>query len=170
MAHPAESSPLIRAALLRKALADAAQRAALARRLGLTGTEVLAVQHLARAGELTPGQLRARLQLSSGGMTGLIQRMQRAGHLTRDSHPRDARSAVLRLTPDIQTWAAETCAPLVAEIDTLVQELSLNAAEAVRRFLESVADAAERHANRLAADADATAHDALAVPLPALWA
>jgi hypothetical protein len=55
---------LIRAALHRKALADARQRAALARRLGLTDSKVLAVQHLARAGELTPGQLGALLQLS----------------------------------------------------------------------------------------------------------
>ena len=90
MAVQPESPALIRAALLRKALADAAQRAALARRLGLTENEVLAVQHLARAGELTPGQLSARLQLSSGGTAGLIQRMQRAGHVTRDVHPRDS--------------------------------------------------------------------------------
>ena len=60
----------IRSALHRKALADARQRAALARRLGLTDSEVLAVQHLAREGELTPGHLGALLQLSSGGTTG----------------------------------------------------------------------------------------------------
>jgi hypothetical protein len=40
----------------------------------------------------------------------------------------------------------------------------------VRRFIEGVAAAAERHATRIAADADAAAHEALAVPLPALWA
>jgi DNA-binding IclR family transcriptional regulator len=78
----------IRAALLRKALADAAQRVALARRLGVTESHVLAIQHLACAGELTPGQLSARLQLSSGGATGLIDRMQRASHVDRMSHPR----------------------------------------------------------------------------------
>jgi hypothetical protein len=40
----------------------------------------------------------------------------------------------------------------------------------VRRFVEDVPKAAERHATRIAADADAAAHDALVVPLPALWA
>ena len=59
-----ERQTLIRAALLHKGLADARHRTALARRLGLTENEVLAVQHLARAGELTPGQLGALLQLS----------------------------------------------------------------------------------------------------------
>ena len=128
------------------------------------------MQHLARAGELTPGQLGARLQLSSGGTTGLIQRMQSAGHVTRDRHPGDRRGAVLRLTPGIQECAAKAWTRLVAEIDALVDDLSSPEVEVVRRFLEAVADAAERHATRLAADAHAAAHDSLAVPLPALWA
>lgn len=170
MSVPPEWAALIRGALLRKALADAAQRAALARRLGLTANEVLAVQHLARAGELTPGQLGARLQLSSGGTSGLIGRMQRAGHVTRNGHPGDARVAVLGLTREIQAWATDAWAPLVVEIDALVQALSLSEGRAVQRFLESVAEGAERHAGRLAADADAASRDALAVPLPALWA
>jgi DNA-binding MarR family transcriptional regulator len=170
MTTPSERPQLIRAALLRKALADAGQRAALGRQLGLTGNDVLAVQHLASAGELTPGQLRSLLQLTSGGTTGLIHRLQRAGHLTRDSHRRDGRSAVLSLTPQTQTWASDAWAPLVDEIDSVIGELSVDKAHVVQRFLESVADAAERHAKRLAADADAMAHDALAVPLPAFWA
>jgi DNA-binding MarR family transcriptional regulator len=166
----AEAPTLIRAALHRKALADARQRAALARRLGLTDSEVLAVQHLARAGELTPGQLGALLQLSSGGTTGLIHRLQRAGHVSRHPHPRDRRSAVVRLTPAIATWATEAWAPFVAEIDARASGLSEGEREVVRRFLEGAAEAAERHADRLVRDADASAHDALAVPLPALWA
>jgi DNA-binding MarR family transcriptional regulator len=170
MADATDFPPLIRAALHRKALADARQRAALARRLGLTDSEVLAVQHLARAGELTPGQLGALLQLSSGGTTGLIHRLQRAGHVSRHAHPRDRRSAVVRLTPAIEAAATETWAPLVADIDALALELSNDERELVRRFVERAADAAERHADRLAREADANAHDALAVPLPALWA
>ena len=161
---------LIRAALHRKALADARQRAALARRVGLTDSEVLAVQHLARAGELTPGQLGALLQLSSGGTTALIHRLRRAGHVSRHAHPRDRRSAVVRLTPAIARWATEVWAPFVADIDALVLRLSEGEEEIVRRFLEGAADAAERHADRLVRDADASAHDALAVPLPGLWA
>jgi DNA-binding MarR family transcriptional regulator len=170
MPEGTDAQTRIRSALHRKSLADARQRAALARRLGLTDTEVLAVQHLARAGELTPGQLGSLLQLSSGGTTGLIQRLQRAGHVSRHAHPRDRRSAVVRLTPAIASWATDAWAPFVADIDTLVFDLSDTEREVVRGFLEAAADASERHADRLARDADASAHDALAVPLPALWA
>jgi DNA-binding MarR family transcriptional regulator len=166
----AEPLVLIRAALHRKALADARQRAALARRLGLTNSEVLAVQYLARVGELTPGQLGSLLQLSSGGTTGLVQRLQRAGHVSRHANPGDQRSVVVRLTPAIAAWAADEWEPFVAEIDALAAELSERERESVHRFLDGAAEAAERHADRLARNADATAHDALAVPLPALWA
>ncbi|HEX7298881.1 MAG TPA: MarR family transcriptional regulator [Solirubrobacteraceae bacterium] len=165
-----DSALSIRAALNRKALADARHRAALARRLGLTETEVLAVQHLARTGGLTPGQLATQLQLSSGGTTGVVHRLQRAGHITRGAHPLDRRSTVLRLTPTIEEPASEAWAPLVAELDTLAQQLPGDARDVVARFLESVANAAEQHADRLARDADAHAQSALAVPLPALWA
>jgi DNA-binding MarR family transcriptional regulator len=166
----ADAPPRIRAALHRKALADARQRAALARRLGLTESEVLAVQHLARAGELTPGRLGALLQLSSGGTTALIHRLQRAGHVSRHAHPHDRRSAVVRLTPAIAASATDAWAPFVAEIDALVEAMAEDERELVRRFLDGAAEAAERHADRLVRDADASAHDSLAVPLPALWA
>ena len=170
MTHPRDNPVLIRAALLRKALADARQRAALARRLGLTHHEVLALQHLARAGELTPGQLAALLQLSSGGTAALLQRLQHAGHISRHTSPRDRRSAVLRLTSTTRSQGAEAWAPLVDEIDALALHLSACEAETVARFLQRVADTAERHADRLARDADASAHEALAIALPALWA
>jgi DNA-binding MarR family transcriptional regulator len=170
MIDASDSSLSIRAALNRKALADARQRAALARRLGLTENEVLAVQHLARAGTLTPGQLGGQLQLSSGGVTALLHRLQRGGHITRDPHPRDGRSAVVQLTPGMQEAATKAWAPLVAELEALATDLPEAERDVVGEFLERVADAAERHADRLARDADTTARDELAVPLPALWA
>jgi DNA-binding MarR family transcriptional regulator len=170
MTDPADAPTRIRAALHDKALADARQRAALARRLGLTNSEVLAIQHLARAGELTPGQLGALLQLSSGGTAGLVQRLQRAGHVGRHAHPHDRRSAVVRLTPSIADWATDAWWPFVAEIDALVEAMAPDERGVVRRFLDAAAQTAERHADRLVHDADAAAHDALAVPLRALWA
>jgi DNA-binding MarR family transcriptional regulator len=170
MTDASNSALSIRAALNRKALADARHRAALARQLALTANEVLAVQHLARAGELTPGQLGAQLPLSSGGTTAVIHRLQRARHIIRDAHPRDGRSAVVRLTPSIEGSAAEAWAPLVAELDALALELSATERDAVARFVERAAHAVERHADRLAREAETSAYDALAVPLPALWA
>jgi DNA-binding MarR family transcriptional regulator len=168
--RPAELLARIRGALLRKALADARQRGALARRLQLTDTEVLAIQHLALTGELTPGQLASQLQLSSGGATGLIQRLQRDGHVTRHANPHDRRSAVVRLSARISALAAEAWQPYTTALDAIANGLSDDEREAVRRYLEDAAEAAERHADRVVRDANTAAHDELTVPLPALWA
>ena len=49
MTDPDDAPTRIRAALHNKALADARQRAALARRLGLTNSEVLTISSTSRA-------------------------------------------------------------------------------------------------------------------------
>ena len=72
---------------------------------------------------------------------------------------------MLRLTPEMQTCAAEALDRLVAEIDALVDGLSSHELEVIRRFLVAVADVGERQATRLTADADAAAHASLAFPL-----
>lgn len=76
----------------------------------------------------------------------------------------------MRLTTSTEARASEAWAPLVADIDAATSELSEPELEAVTRFLERASDAVERQAARLSREADTVAHDALAVPLPALWA
>ena len=169
MADAFDPALSIRAALNRKTLADVRYRTALARRLAVTGNEMLAVQHLARAGELTAGQLQSQLQLSSGGTTSVVHRLERAGHITRKPHPIDRRGMLLRLTPAMEKAATEACAPLVARLDNLIQDMPASERHVVTRFLERVADAAEQHSDLLARDAAARAQSTRAVPLPALW-
>jgi DNA-binding MarR family transcriptional regulator len=164
-----ERAAVIRASLMRKSFADAAQRAAVARHLGLTESEVLALQHIAMAGDLTPGQISERLRLSSGGTTGLIHRMEVAGYVLRTGNPGDRRTARLSLTAKVRDLT-DLWVPLVADIDSFVERMSDAEAEAVQRFLNATVEAAERHAQRVAAEAQASARDALAVPVPALWA
>ena len=166
----ADRAAPVRAELHRTTLAAARQRAGLARRLGVTQTEVLAIHHLARAGRLTPSQLGALLGLSSAGTTAVIRRLEQAGHVTRRPHADDARSVVVRLTPAIAASTTEACTPYTTELDALIGALSQTDRALVAGFLRRAADAAERHADQLARDSDAAARDALAVELPSLWA
>jgi DNA-binding MarR family transcriptional regulator len=165
--HEAEA---VREAINRKELAAARQRSALGRLLGLSDTDVLAIQHLAAAGRLTPTQLGSMLGMTSGGATALVQRLEREGFLAREPHPRDRRSALLRLTPEIERQAGEALAPLVAAIDALTAELPGDDRRRVTRFLAAVAEAGERHADELARRADAATQPVAGSPVPALWA
>jgi DNA-binding MarR family transcriptional regulator len=165
--HDAEA---IRKAINRKELAATRQRSALGRLLGLSDTDVLAIQHLAAAGRLTPTQLGSMLGMTSGGATALVQRLEREGFVAREPHPSDRRSALLRLTPEIERQAGEALAPLVAAIDALSAQLDDRERRAVARYLAAVADAGERHADELARRADAATQPVPASPVPALWA
>ncbi len=107
----------LRSLLVRQALAVGRHRAALARRLGLSDTEMAALVFLEQAGALTPGELRARLSLSSGGTTALIQRLMRAGHVERRPNPVDRRSVVVSPTKATLAQLSGLTAPLVHALD-----------------------------------------------------
>lgn len=168
--RPASSPEAIREYLNRKALAAARHRSALGRVLGLNETEMAAVAHLGRAGQMTPTQLAAALNLTSGGVTALVQRLERAGHVRREPHPYDRRSTLLRLTPSIVERAEEAFAPLVEATDRITDQLDERDREVIGRFLEQVAEVNERHAEQLAVTVDDREHHLVGVPAPGLWA
>jgi DNA-binding MarR family transcriptional regulator len=160
----------IRSALNRTDLAATRHRAALARVLELSENDVLALQYIARAGRLTSTQLATRLGLTSGGVTALVQRLERAGHVLREPHPDDRRSSLLRLSAAAERRLAEVLAPLIEQIQALSARLAEGEAELVARLLEELASAAEREAEALSSRADDLEAAGLSVPVPGLWA
>jgi DNA-binding MarR family transcriptional regulator len=163
--HPHER---IRELVNRRTDAAVQHRAAFGRLLNLNATEATAVLHIGRSGQLRPGDLARRLGLTSGGVTALVHRLERAGHVRRHAHPRDRRSTLLSLTPATVARASETLAPLVADLDAVVERMTANERAAVIRFLERTAEIAERHADALSAAA--ASGRPLAPPAPGLWA
>ena len=143
-APTAEAS--IRRLLHRRELAVARHRSAMSRQLGLADSEMLAVSFLAQQGELTPSELAALLDLSSGGVSALVQRLEDAGHVIRHRHPSDGRSSLLRLSPAFAVSAGRAFEPLVNDIDALTSELSADELAGLRRCLERLADLSERRA------------------------
>jgi DNA-binding MarR family transcriptional regulator len=155
----AQITERIREALMRHSLAAAEHRVLLGRLLGLTESDVLAVQHLAREGTMTPSRLGARLHLTSGGTTALLQRLERAGHLERRPNPNDRRSVLVALSPSVRERAGAALAPYVAELDRLIELLTPQDRTTVERFLGAVAAAGGRHAEALASTALADARE-----------
>lgn len=158
----------IRQLLNRRDLASARHRSAVSRRLGLSDSEMLAVAHLAQRGRLSPSELAELLDLSSGGVTALVQRLELAGHVERHAHPTDRRSVLLELSGALVERAGEAFHPLVGALDEVTAELSESEQATVRRFLTRVAIATEEHATRAHAELDRGAA-APSTPVPALW-
>jgi DNA-binding MarR family transcriptional regulator len=160
----------VRDLLNRRTAAADQQRMSLGRLLDLDPTEATAILAIGRSGQLTPGELGRRLSMTSGGVTALVQRLDRAGHIRRHPHPRDRRSSLLSLEPATLEKAAALYAPLVADLDAMVERLTDAERVIVIRFLERAAELTERHAEALAARASAERARPVAPPAPGLWA
>lgn len=91
------------AVLLRDLIAsDALLRDAVARWTGLNATDLRTVEALLRDGPLTPGELADRVGVTSGGaVTMLIDRLQKAGLVTRRRHPKDRRKVVVSARAEV---------------------------------------------------------------------
>ncbi|TWV37734.1 MarR family transcriptional regulator [Streptomyces misionensis] len=74
----------------------------LARRLGLTVTDLVCFTFVRRAGEdlLTAGDLAARAHVTTGAVTGILNRLERAGYVTRRPDPRDRRRVRVAAVPE----------------------------------------------------------------------
>jgi DNA-binding MarR family transcriptional regulator len=159
----------IRSLLYRRDVAVGRVRAAVARTLGLNDVEMRALVHLAEQGELSPSALGSLLDLSSGGATALVQRLERHDHVTRTPHPTDRRSTLIGLTPGPADRLDEAESPPYRELASLTAALPEPERRAVNDLLVRLAtlsEALEEKARRRAEPAD----DALARPVPSLWA
>jgi DNA-binding MarR family transcriptional regulator len=138
------------AAVRRFTLEDGRLDQAVARRYGLSLAEMRALDHLQVAGGLTPGQLGVRLQLTSGAVTALVDRLERRGLVERTAHPTDRRSTLLRLTATTERFAAESYDEFMRDVTRAARRLSAEENEAARLFLEELAQIAVDHAARQA--------------------
>ncbi|RAN69556.1 hypothetical protein B5P43_35355 [Bacillus sp. SRB_336] len=70
-----------------------------ARELHLGSNDVLALGHLHDGGSMAPKVLSALMGVTSGTMTAMLDRVEKAGFLRREPNPDDRRALLLRLTP-----------------------------------------------------------------------
>src|SRR3954470_13835237 len=70
-----------------------------AERLGVNRTDLHCLNAIENAGGLTAGELAAETGLTSGAVTGVIDRLERAGFARRVADPDDRRRVKVEVTP-----------------------------------------------------------------------
>jgi predicted transcriptional regulator len=78
------------------ATAIVAFQEAIARRLGMTAAERKCAGLIAERGHVTPKQLAEMTGLTTGAITGIVDRLERAGYAEREPNPQDRRSVIVR--------------------------------------------------------------------------
>ncbi|MBV8179180.1 MAG: MarR family transcriptional regulator [Mycobacterium sp.] len=71
----------------------------IADRVGLRLTDMQCINALELMGPSTPGELARFTGLTTGGVTVMLDRLERGGYLKREPNPRDRRSVLVHLNP-----------------------------------------------------------------------
>ncbi|MEU4836052.1 MarR family transcriptional regulator [Streptosporangium sp. NPDC023615] len=114
-------------------------------RFGITRGEFDVLATLRRAGEpfqLSPKELAASLMLTSGGMTGRLDRLERAGLVTRSPDPADRRALVITLTGRGREVADEAVAAGLAAQREVFDRLPAHGRERLAGLLRDLLAAA----------------------------
>ena len=119
---------------------------ALSRAVGISVPEMLALEHLDADGSLGPSELARRLQLTTGAVTALVDRLEASGHVARAPHPSDRRRIVITRTQKADEDLTEEIAPMAMAILELAESLTGDERRAVGRFLEGFIAIIERTA------------------------
>jgi DNA-binding MarR family transcriptional regulator len=67
--------------------------------VGLNGTDMQCLNLLQLQGSATPGEFARWAFLTTGGVTVVLDRLEKAGYIRREPNPRDRRSTIIRPVP-----------------------------------------------------------------------
>jgi DNA-binding MarR family transcriptional regulator len=125
----------------------------IARLMGVNETDMRCLEILLQdLPDAAPSELAARLSLTSGSVTTMLDRLERSGLITRSPHPSDRRKAIIRATPLAANRAEALIAPLISDGSReLLPRYSSEQIEVIADFLRRARDLQQRHVDRLRA-------------------
>jgi DNA-binding MarR family transcriptional regulator len=128
---------------------------AVADAVGLHPTDQACIDLLDWTGPITAGEIGSHLGLSSGAVTGLIDRLEAGGWVRRERDPRDRRRVVVHFSTERAAELWPIYRPLAEAIDAYRDHLDPRDLSVVVEFLE-FANETIAQATRHARDATAT--------------
>jgi DNA-binding MarR family transcriptional regulator len=128
---------------------------AVGRKLGLSATERKILDVLTRIGPSTAGQLAEHTGLTSGAITGIVNRLARAGYVRRDANPTDRRSVIVsrRSSPRLNRIRPEIFGPLGEAITDLSAKYTQAELGAIASYLIGLTEILREQTERISTSA-----------------
>lgn len=121
-----------------------------AERLGLSLTDLHCINIVENRGGVTAGELATESGLTTGAVTAVIDRLERAGYARRAPDERDRRKVLVEVTPAFYARAKEIWGPVAADWQrTLSRRFSAEELETIAEFLRLTGEMTERHVDRI---------------------
>ena len=119
---------------------SAAVRPAVAHRAGVTESELVALEHLIGA-PLGPAEVARLLGVTSAAATGIVDRLERRGHVERRAHASDRRRTELVITDSAREDVLAHLLPMFRALAALDADLEDEEREVVDRYLRRATEA-----------------------------
>src|ERR1700681_2910756 len=118
---------------------------AVAERLGLGPTDHKCLDLLRERGTMTGSDLAAITDLTSGAITGVVARLERAGYIRREPDPHDRRQQILHPVVERMRDIHQVFDPIRQDVTALLESFDTHQLTAIAEFLARSTDVAYRH-------------------------
>jgi DNA-binding MarR family transcriptional regulator len=127
-----------------------AMDAAVADWLGVNRTDVICLDILARLGTVPAGRLAEESRLTTGAVTAVLDRLERAGYVRRLADPNDRRRVLVETTDRFRELAEHAWGPVAEGLLASGRRFSPEQLDGIRDFLRLGAELSYRRADELA--------------------
>jgi DNA-binding MarR family transcriptional regulator len=117
--------------------------------LGLGRSDGRCLDIIDQHGRITAGDLARESRLTTGAITGVIDRLERAGYVQRTADPNDRRRVLVELTPAARAASWELFGPLAESTAPLLARYSDDELRLLIGFHHLGREAQERHVEHL---------------------
>ena len=98
--------------------------AVVAEQFGLNTTDHKALDIIVKLGKMTAGQLAEATRLTTGAVTGIIDRLEKAGFVRRVLDPNDRRRIFVEIVPDTEERMSPVFAPIQEQTKSFLEKYS----------------------------------------------
>lgn len=120
-----------------------------AQRLGVNETDLHCLNIIENAGGVTAGELAAESGLTTGAVTGVIDRLERKEFARRVSDPSDRRRVKVEVTKAFYARADKIWGPVAADWASALERFSGEQLDSFDQFLRTTNQVTRRHLDRL---------------------
>jgi DNA-binding MarR family transcriptional regulator len=121
-----------------------------AEQLGVNETDLHCLNVVENGGGVTAGEVAVQAGLTTGAVTGVIDRLERVGYVRRVADPTDRRRVKVEVTPAFYEQAGRVWGPVAADWQaTLAQHFTAAELATIEDFLRLSTDLARSHIERL---------------------
>jgi DNA-binding MarR family transcriptional regulator len=124
---------------------------AMADHIGINRTDARCADLIDQAGGMTAGELARAAGLTTGAVTAVIDRLEKAGIAQRVADPSDRRRVRIEATPKLWELSEPLLGPLLAESRPIIEELTDAEITRFTEFMNRVIELQARHTERVRA-------------------